>query len=73
MGRQALTSHVKGRKHEYAARSQNSTFGIGVFLKPSTTNDPKSARLGEWSILLALPAFLRSISNVFFCFRFELP
>ncbi|XP_046608757.1 uncharacterized protein LOC124299538 [Neodiprion virginianus] len=45
MGRQALTSHMKGRKHEHAARSQNNTFGIGVFLSPKTVDVPKSTTL----------------------------
>ncbi|XP_068990333.1 uncharacterized protein [Neodiprion pinetum] len=45
VGRQALTSHMKGRKHEHAARSQNNTFGIGVFLSPKTVDVPKSTTL----------------------------
>nr|XP_046480982.1 uncharacterized protein LOC124218506 [Neodiprion pinetum] len=36
---------MKGRKHEHTARSQNNTYGIGVFLSPKTVGVPKSTTL----------------------------
>lgn len=71
MGRQALTSHMKGSKHEQAARSQKSTFGIGIFLSPNTTHVPRSTGPSEWSSHRFSLSYSR-LSTLLFCLLFGL-